>query len=174
MTSLALRVLLASLLILTIADKVWRPRATPTDMGHEVLSFAARHGWTAHREAATPDNPLGGAITFRAKSCAEPGQIFLVHLSMQAAQMLDHAIPTGHARRFVYLGRTWTTEDRWGMRLEWLKQRALSLFGLARYTVNDTVLVIAEPGECHIADKVDWSSVWEQRTDSAYLPRSNL
>jgi hypothetical protein len=174
MKSLALRVILVALLILTIADKVWRPRATPSDMGREVLSFAARNGWTAHQEAAATDSPLGSPITFRAESCDKPGQIYLVHLSLQAAPMLNHVIPPDYARRFVYLGRTWFIEDRWGMRLEWLKQRVLSLFGLARYTVNDTVLVITEPGGCHIADNVDWSLVWGPSMRSAYLPRSNL
>lgn len=174
MRSLAPRALLAGLLIITVADKVWRPRATPTDMRSAVLNLVARNGWAAHEAPGVSDNPLGKSITFRANACAASGQIFFVQLSLQAAPMLDHAIPSDHVRRFVYLGRTWLTQDRWGMRLEWLKQRMLSLFGLARYMVNDTVLVIAEPIGCRVADKVDWSSVWEQRTHPAYLPLSNL
>lgn len=175
MRSLAPRVFLASLLIITVADKIWRARALPMDMRSAVLNFAASNGWAAYEETGAPDSPLGSSITFRADACDASGQIFLVHLSLQAAPMLDHAIPSNHSRRFVYMGRMWLTQDRWSMRLEWLKQRLLSLFGLAHYNmVNETVLVVAEPGGCRVADKVDWSSVWGRRVDSAYLPRGSL
>ena len=173
MRSLAPRVVLAAVLIVTLADKVGRLRSIPVDMHGAVLNLAVRNGWTAHEIASTPDSPLGKPIGFRVAACEHPGQIFLLHLSLQAAPMLDHAIPPDHTRRFVYLGRTWLTQDRWGMRAEWLKQRFLGLFGLGHYAVNETVLVIAHPKDCHVGDKVDWGWVWKQhasiaRTDQSY------
>jgi predicted Rdx family selenoprotein len=166
MRSLAPRVVLAAVLAMTLAEKVSRLQAVPVDMHGAVLSFAVRNGWTAQEIASTPDSPLGKPITFRDAACERSGQIFLLHLSLQAAPMLDHAIPPDHTRRFVYLGRTWLTQDRWGMRVEWLKQRLLGLFGLGHYEVNETVLVIAEPNDCHVGDKVDWGPVWKQHAST--------
>lgn len=161
MTRLALRTILAGLLIATAAGKVWRSRAAEPDIRTAVIALVALEGWSAYEETGSPDDPLGKAIKFRADGCDGLGQVFLVDLGLQLAPLLDRAIGPGYSRRFVYLGRTWLTQDRLGMRLEWLRNKALSLFGLGRYVANETVLVIAEPRECRSADKVNWGAVWE-------------
>ena len=173
MRSVAPRVVLAAVLAITIADKVARLQSVPVDMHSAVLSVAMRNGWTVRELASLPDNPLGKPIEFRVAACDGPGHIFLLHLSLQAAPMLEHVIPPDHTRRLVYLGRTWLRQDRFGMRLEWLKQRLLASVGWGHYEANETVLVIAEPKECGAADKIDWSAVWKQAKPAGHSVQSN-
>lgn len=161
MKSLALRALLAGLLIAVAADKVRTTRADPPDMRAAVVGLVSRSGWSAYEDTGKATEPLGNTIHFRAKGCEGSGQIFVIDLSLQAAPMLDHTIRSGNERRFVYLGRTWLTQDRIGMRLEWLKQKALALFGIGHYVVNEVALVIAEPRDCKVAGTIDWSALWQ-------------
>lgn len=172
--SFALRALLAGLLVAIAVDKVWVSRADPPDMRAAVMGLVSHSGWSAYEETGNSSEPLGNAIHFRATGCEGLGQIFVVDLSLQAAPMLDQVIRSGDARRFVYLGRTWLTHDRVGMRLEWLKQKTLALFGLSQYVVNEAALVITEPRDCKVADAVDWSALWERRAQQARLPSGNL
>jgi hypothetical protein len=175
MSSHVLRALLAGLLIATVAAKIWGPRnVAEVDIRAAVVTLVTGHGWSAYDEAATSPDPLGKAINFQAPECEALGQVFPIDLGLQLAPMLDGVIRPGYTRRFVYMGRTWLTEDRFGMRLEWLKHRVLSMFGLGRYVANETALVIAEPHDCRVADKVGWSAVWERRTRSTRLPNGDL
>jgi hypothetical protein len=175
MSSHVLRTILAGLLIATISAKIWRPHnITEVDTRAAVVALVTGQGWSAYDEAATSPNSLGKAINFWAPECEALGQVFAIDLGLQLAPMLDGVIRPGYTRRFVYIDRTWLTEDRFGMRLEWLKYRVLSIFGLGRYVANETALVIAEPHDCRVADKVGWSAVWERRTRSTRLPNADL
>ena len=165
MNSHVLRAMLAGLLIATVAAKIWGPRnIAEIDTRAAVVALVTGQGWSAYDDAATSPNHLGKAINFRAPECEAQGQVFPIDLGLQLAPMLNDIIRPGYTRRFVYIGRTWLSEDRFGMRLEWLKYRVLSIFGLGRYVANETALVIAEPHDCRVADKVVWSAVWERRT----------
>lgn len=159
----AVRILLATLLCAAIVQKSWLSAVAQPDFQAEVIQLLTRHGWLAYPAPGNPDEPLANLrISFLAAGCAEEGRIFMVGLGLQDTPMLDHIIGPGYTRRFVYLGRAWLTQDRMEMRLEWLKQKTLSLFGLGQYTVNEVVLIIAEPSECGRADGVDWSVLWRR------------
>jgi hypothetical protein len=175
MSSHVLRAMLAGLLIATVAAKIWGSRnSTEVDTRAAVIALVKGQGWSAYDEAATSPSALGKAINFWAPECEALGQVFAIDLGLQLAPMLDGVIRPGYTRRFVYIGRTWLTEDRFGMRLEWLKYRVLSIFGLGTYVANETALVIAEHHDCRMADKVRWSAVWERRTPSTRAPAGNL
>jgi hypothetical protein len=164
MRRLAVRVLLAGLLIAGITQKVWLTHSTPPDIRADVITLLLRHGWSAHPMIGHPDQPLTKtAVTFQATGCKKEGRVFVVGLGLQDAPMLDHVIEADYSRRFVYLGRAWPAQDRVEMRLEWLKQKALTLLGRGRFTVNEAALVIAEPNDCRSADAVDWSVLWARR-----------
>jgi hypothetical protein len=165
MNSRWLRVALASVLIATVVARVWASNpTTEVDIRAAVLALIARQGWSAYDEAAGSADALGKAIYFRAPECQASGRVFAVDLGLQLAPMLEHVIGPGHGRHFVYMGRTWSNPDRFGMRLEWLKNRALSLFGLGRYVGSEIALLIAEPQGCRAAENVNWSAVWERQT----------
>lgn len=170
----ALRVILAGLLISTVAGKIWLAHAKPADFRAAAIDLVARQGWAAQEETGNTEQPLGNAINFRAAGCQASGQIFVVGLNLQAAPMLDHITRPGYARRFVYLGRTWLNQDRLAMRLEWLKYKVLSLLWLGRYEANESALIVVEPPDCRRAETVDWSRLWERGGAKAHLPSNNL
>ena len=175
MSSVVLRPILAGLLTATVAAKIWGPPpATEVDIRTAVVALIALRGWSAYDEAAGSPIALGKAINFQAPECDGIGQVFAVDLGLQLAPMLDRVVKPGYTRRFVYMGRTWAAPDRFGMRLEWLKNRALSLLRVGRYVANETVLVITEPNHCRMGDKVNWSAAWERGTLSTPLRNRNL
>jgi hypothetical protein len=89
-------------------------------------------GWPTHEQTGTenPSDILRPPIEFLAPGCSSTARIFLVDLNLQMMPMLDQVIEAGYARRIVYMGRTWPGEDRLGLRLEWLKHKALALSAL--------------------------------------------
>lgn len=174
MRLLALRTLFAGLLISTVAGKIWLARADLPDIRAGAIETMLRQGWVAYEETGNHDQPLGNAVNFRAVECEALGQLFIVGLNLQAAPMLDHITKPGYARRFIYLGRTWLNQDRFGMRLEWLKHKIFGLVGLGQYEANESAIVIVEPPDCKRAETVDWSRLWELRPQKARLPTNNL
>jgi hypothetical protein len=164
MNSLALRAILVGLLIAALAGKIWRPHAAEPDFRAAVTAVTALEGWSAYDKAGRSPDTLGTPMYFQVPGCDGVVQVFSVNLNLQLSPLLDQLIMPGYMRRFVYMGRTWLTEDRLGMRLEWLKYKALSLLGLGRYAPSATALVVAKPPGCHQVDKVDWSPIWEKRT----------
>ena len=61
------------------------------------------------------------------------------------------------------------------MRLVWLKNKLLFMFGLGRFVTIRTGLLIAEPSGCYIVEIIDWSLVWDRRTMAAVrLPECPL
>lgn len=160
MKTLALRVVLAGILVATVAYKVQHAGAEPPDIRASVMHLLARQGWPAQEVAGSAPEIIGNVVTFRAAGCNLDGQIYVVDLGFQAAPILDQSIAADYTRHIAYLGRTWERQDRVSLRLEWLKQKVLSAFGIGHYAVNNVALVIAEPPGCHAADKIDWSAAW--------------
>jgi hypothetical protein len=164
LSSLALRVVLFGLLVATAASKVHLARTYPPDMRAAVVSLAEDNGLLVSKAPDWQTGAQDDPITFRAPECEGAGRIFVVELGLQSLPMLNQIVDQGYSRRFVYLGRTWPTHDRMGMRLEWLKRKPLSLFGLGEYDVNETALLITEPPDCSRADRIDWGILWAHTT----------
>jgi hypothetical protein len=162
-----LRGLLATLLLASAAGKIWNTRQVETDIRPATIAVVALKGWPTHAEAENPADIVRPPIEFAAPGCNGKARIFLVGLNLQMMPMLDQMIEAGYTRRIVYMGRTWPGEDRLGLRLEWLKHKALSLFGLGRYVASSTALVVAEPPGCRAADLLDWNLAWDRQTVEA-------
>jgi hypothetical protein len=162
MRVLALRAVLAGLLLATVGGKVLRTGATQPDVHSKVMALIALNGGSPRDVSADPSDPLGRGIRFQEMGCEGVARIFFVDLGLQVAPMLDRVIGPGYTWYIAYLGRTWITRDRLGLRLEWLKQRTLSVLGLGEYVVNEVALVIAHPSGCHVNNTIDWSAVWRR------------
>jgi hypothetical protein len=173
MSASLLRVILACLLLTTASVKVWGTRMTDPDIRPALVALLEHQGWPTHDD---PDSPrlLRTPIFFEAPGCESPAQIFLIDLSLQMMPMLDRIIGPGNTRRIVYVGRTWPAEDRLGLRLEWLRHKVLSLFGIGRYVASSTALVVVEPPGCRAADLLDWSLVWDRQTLARVSTSSQL
>jgi hypothetical protein len=170
-----LRIILAALLLATAAGKIWGPRLTADpDIRSATMAVLALKGWPAYEQPVGEAEILGAPIHFELPGCEETAQIFLTNVNLQKLPLLDQTIKTGYTRRIVYMGRTWQSEDRLGMRLEWLKYKALSLLGLGRYVASSTVLVIAQPAGCRAADLLDWGLAWDRHTMASISANDRL
>jgi hypothetical protein len=98
-------------------------------------------------------------------------EVVALNINLQEAPFFETFFGPGYVKTFAYLDRTWLAEDLLGMRLAWLKNKPLYMFGLGRFVTIPTGLLIAEPSGCHIAETIDWSLVWDRRTMAAVLPR---
>ena len=158
------RALLGGLLLATAADRILRADASQPDIRSKVIGLVALKDWSPLELSPDPGDPLGMAIRFKAAGCDGIGHIFFVDLALQTAPLVNQVVGPGYTWQVAYLGRTWSHPDRLGLRLEWLKERTLSLLGLGQYTVNEVALMIGEPPGCRILNETDWSPVW--RTSS--------
>jgi hypothetical protein len=164
MRSRRLRIILAALLLATATGKIWAPRLTADpDIRSATVAVLALKGWPAKVQPADPSQILDAVIHFEPPACEEAVQIFLTNVNLQKLPYLDQTLKAGYTRRVIYMGRTWQSEDRLGMRLEWLKYKILALFGLGRFVASSTVLVIAEPAGCRAADLPDWGLAWDRQ-----------
>jgi hypothetical protein len=167
MNRLVLRSILATLVLATAAGKIWSTRQLEADIRPATIAVVALKGWPTHAEAEDPADILRAPIEFLPPGCNGTARIFLVDLNLQMMPMLDQMIEAGYTRRIVYMGRTWPSEDRLGLRLEWLKHKVLALFGVGRYVASSTALVVAEPPGCRAADLLDWGLAWDRQTLAA-------
>lgn len=166
MSRLLLRGILVLLLLVSAVGKIGGARQPETDIRPAAVAVLTLKGWPTHEQTVTenPSDILRPPIEFLAPGCDRAARIFMINLNLQMMPMLDQVIDAGYTRRIVYMDRTWLSEDRLGLRLEWLRHKALSLFGLGRYVASSTALVITEPPGCRASDLLDWSLAWERDT----------
>jgi hypothetical protein len=161
-----LRVVLALLLVLTVASKAAQP---PDGIGRNELIARVMEVLAQHRLAGQPDlvparSVIPVAVRFEAPGCDRPIEVLPIHINFQEAPVFDVVLGAGYVRLFAYLDRTWLVESPWGMRLTWLKHKLLSLIGLGRFVTITTGLLVASPPGCRAADTIDWSRVWDRST----------
>ena len=165
MSVMLLRIIFAGLLLATVASKA----QVPTDFSRDdvsgiVIKVLNQHGLSARADIPEERNVLRDAVHFRAPGCDGIIEVLPIYINLQEAPLFDAVIRPSYTKRFAYLDRIWLTEDRLGMRLVWLKYKALSIFGLSRFVTIPVGLLVASPPSCHIAQTVDWSLVWDRRT----------
>jgi hypothetical protein len=164
MNARAMRLILGGLLVATVVLRISAGPTENLDIRAAIVDVLTRHGHTVRDDApdrvGEPLNSLFAAF----QGCESPVQIMPVTLSVQEGAAFDATVPADYHRRFVYLGRTWPTADRLGIRLEWLREKTLSTLGLSRFVPIPTALLIAAPPDCKAADRFDWSAVWTRTT----------
>lgn len=159
------RIALGVLLIATVAGKIHiSTRSSPeTAINRAVVKVLEAHGLNGRVHVSETRNVLRSSIEVRPPGCDRAIEILPVDINLQAAPLFDIVIEPGYTMWFAYLDRTWRFEDRMDMRFTWLRNKALSIFGLGRFVTIPTGLLIAEPPGCHVGH-VDWSMVWDTRT----------
>ena len=159
------RVVLAALLITTVAGKIHiSTKSSPeAAISRAVVKVLETHGLNGHVRVSSARDVLRSSIEVQPPGCDRAIEILPVDINLQAAPLFDIVIEPGYTMWFAYLDRTWRFEDRMDMRFTWLRNKALSIFGLGRFVTIPTGLLIAEPPGCHVGH-VDWSMVWDTRT----------
>jgi hypothetical protein len=162
MKAVALRTAFAALLLATVISKMYAPNVDRAlDAG--VLAALALHGLSPHRGPSEEGAALFPSIYFEAPGCDGVVQVMPIQLNLQEGPLLDGVGAPSYVRRFIYLDRTWQNPDRLGMRLVWLKYRALYMLGLSPYVPSTLALLVAQPNGCQAAEAIDWRSVWRLR-----------
>jgi hypothetical protein len=159
------RVILAALLIMTVAGKIHISAKSSPDatISRAVVKVLAAHGMSGHVRVSSTRDVLRFSVEVRSPGCERTIEILPVDINLQAAPLFDIVVEPGYTMSFAYLDRTWRFEDRMDMRFTWLRNKALSIIGLGRFVTIPTGLLIAEPPGCHVGP-VDWSLVWDTRT----------
>jgi hypothetical protein len=173
MNASLLRAVFVALLLATLASKA---QTSPTasigvlDIRASIIDVLAGQGLAAREDQAGQGQVFAGSVLFHAPGCDREVRVVPVSISLWEGPLFDEVIGPDHAKHFRYLDGAWLTEDRIGIRLEWLKHRALAMFGLSRYIASPFVLLIAEPRGCDVVKTVDWRLVWERpRPDGVRL-----
>lgn len=154
------RVLFAGLLLGALAARIQASdEPAEHDVRPAVAELLAARGIDA-RIMPTADSALLKPVAFEAPQCGGRVDVFPVRINLQEAPLFDAAIGPGREQRIAYLGRSWEAPSRLDLRLEWLKYKALSVWGLGTYTTNTTALLIAAPKGCALAQGIDWAPFW--------------
>jgi hypothetical protein len=161
MKATALRMVFAALLLATVISKTHAPRIE-RNLDAGVLATLAHYGLSPRRRAAEQDSALPSSIYFDAPGCDGAVQVMPIQLNLQEAPLLSSVGAPDYDRLIIYLDRSWRDPDRLGMRLVWLKYKALSLLGLSPYVPTTLALLVAEPHGCEAAETIDWRTVWLQ------------
>lgn len=160
MKSWLVRAAFAALLLGTLAVRIQASHGqVEYDVRPAVVELLASHGIAA-RIMPAEDHALLKAVAFDAPQCGGRVDVFPVRLNLQEAPLFDAAMGVERERHVAYLGRTWREPSRLDLRVEWLKQKALSAVGLGSYTTSTTALMIAAPKGCEIARDFDWAPFW--------------
>jgi hypothetical protein len=109
--------------------------------------------------------PLMGAVAvyFQRPGCSRASVIMPYPINAESLPLLSRLAGADFNRRFFYLGKTWSDQDRVGMYLEWFKFTVLGLFGASPYVTVKRAIVLAEPPDCASPAAVDWSTVWNRQ-----------
>jgi hypothetical protein len=176
MSRIVLRVVLAGLLLAGVAGKLGIS-AEPgrDDVGRAVLRVLNEHGFSAWADVSKKRSELlPVAVQLQAPGCDGPIEIVPVNINLQEAPLFGAEVRPDYTRQFAYLDGVWSKEDRLGLRLRWVKYKALSALGLSRFVAISTGLLVASPPGCHLAQTIDWSMVWDRRTIAATKATANL
>ena len=164
MKRIVLRAVLVGLLFSTVASNVRISAGAGQDISGAVTEVLKEHGFSAGAGEPVARTTSHPAIQFRTPGCDGLIEVVPIDINLQEAPLFDTVGGPAYVRRIAYLDRTWLAEDRLGIRIEWLKNKALSIFGRGRFVTVPTGLLIAEPPGCHIARTINWSLVWDRRT----------
>ena len=164
MKAIGLRLLFAGLLLATLASKMQASIADEADVTAALVAFLSEQGLAPHRDKATQ---LGASVRFEAPGCQGPVHVMPTSLNLEVAPLFADVSKAGYSLRFVYLDRTWLSEERMAMRWEWLKRKAFSLWGLGPYVTVPTALIVAAPMGCQFVEGIDWRPVWHESRLSA-------
>ena len=160
MKAWSIRGLFACLLLAALAGKIQASSSTPRDFHAAIIELLASRGISARQDSPVPGSALRGAVTFEMPGCGGSVQVLPIGLNLQVSPLFDTVAGEGRVRRFAYLGRTWAEPNRFELRMEWLKHKALWVLGMGRYAPDTTTLFIAEPEGCRVADSIDWGQLW--------------
>jgi hypothetical protein len=177
MNASLLRAAFTALLLATLASKAQTSPTAPTDIldiRAGITDALARQGLAAREDKASQGHVFAGSILFDAPGCDRVVRVVPVSISLWEGPLLNEAIGSDDQKHFLYLDGTWLTEDRIGIRLEWLKHRSLAMLGLSRYIASPFVLLVVEPRGCDVVKTVDWRSVWEPRARPSAPRQRNI
>jgi hypothetical protein len=161
-TRVALRGALLALLLATVAVKLWLPPSPAVDMRTAVSAILSLEGFRPRLSPQGPGSALE-SVDIEVPRCGGIVQVMPLRLAVWEGTWLREALDPRASRRFVYLDGAWPDVDRIGMRLEWLKHKALSVVGMSRYVAGPFALLLVGPPGCRVAEVVDWRMMWDRQ-----------
>lgn len=130
------------------------------DLEPAVMQLAQSRGLAFREIAGNPHDKMH-ALVFDAPGCATPIVIAQLDITFEQAQAL-HLGALGYTLRYAYLDRKWTTPDHAGVFMARMETAALGAVGLTRLMPSWHMLAISYAPDCHAADAMDWSPVWDR------------
>jgi hypothetical protein len=101
-------------------------------------------------------------ILFDARDCERPVSIALLLVTFEQEPLMRLFNAPANIRRYLYLDRSWSEPHYLAMFLERAKYAILAAFGMTAYVPSKIMLLIDSPPDCHVADTIDWPTVWNR------------
>src|SRR5215470_8697984 len=124
MSRISLRAILGVLLLMTVATKTH----VTANLSRDKLTGNVLDVISAHRLNTYPvpiRDLLPAAARIGVPGCDGTIDVIPVHINLQEAPLFDTFVDPNYTRLFAFLDKTWSREDRIGMRLTWLRHKLL-------------------------------------------------
>ena len=126
------------------------------------MNALVQQGIAASKVSLPLPDDITDSVVFTPPGCDRIVRVMPATLSLHELPLLEAFVERDYRRHYIYLGRVWDTPDRFALRLAWLKLKVASGLWPARYALPRTMLLVATPPECDVAEKIDWGLVWRR------------
>ncbi len=152
----------AALLIGTVAAREQAAGGTvpPGRLEPAVLRAARANGLIFRKEVQIRNTQVR-ELVFDAPGCARPLEIVVRSLSFEEPP-LQVAPKQGYARRYVYIGHSWSHPHRVQVWLQRVRYDVLAAFGLTQYRPTWELLQLEVPADCPAVAAIDWRKAWSR------------
>lgn len=127
-----------------------------------IASVVASHGMVLRANPVQPPKVLSRIVYFERPGCDAPSLAMPTELHIDAMGYLARTRISDYRYSFIYIDKTWKSQDRIGLHFNWLKHTALGVIGKSAYFPLQEAIVLAEPAKCATTDTIDWKQVWDK------------
>jgi hypothetical protein len=160
--AVALRCVFLVMLLAAAADRIRASFEVEDDRLDTIINALAQQGLVASKHYLQLPKDVRDSVEFVAPGCDRVVRVLPASLSLHELPLLEAIVERDYRRHYIYLGHIWDKPDRFALRMAWLKLRVASGLGRVRYGLPKTMLLVATPPECDVAQKIDWGLVWRQ------------
>jgi hypothetical protein len=161
-TTVALRVVFMLMLLAAAVDKIRASSEEPDDAPRTIMNALAQQGIVASKDALPLPDDIKDSVVFVPAGCDRVVRVLPASLSLHELPLLEAVVERDYRRRYIYLGNTWDRPDRFALRLAWFKLKLTSGLWPGRYVLPRTLLLVATPPECDVAERIDWARLWQR------------
>jgi hypothetical protein len=159
---LCLFALIASLAMRVQANQVRVSMLNDFDIGAAVTAVISEHGYGLRENPVKPPKLLAAAVYFQRPECDQASFVLPYLISTETLPILMRLNKPEFARRYFYMERSWSEQNRVPMVLEWVKYTVLDIIGASPYVPFKQAIILAEPPGCAAPAAIDWRTVWDK------------